>query len=196
MWYSEKNDVRKVKVRKYFYTIFASDFHRYINLNLKSPLKMFSVDAILSTRQNFISLIDSLTVEELNHIPKGFRNNIIWNFGHIVVTQQLLCYKLSGNKMYLDDNMVEAFKKGTAPSKAVDKNEIDQLKEASLSLVNRLEEDLKEMSFDNYTSYTTSYGITLNNIEEAIKFNGLHEALHFGYTLSLRKIVKEELATL
>ena len=50
------------------------------------------------TRNNIINAIEGLSLEELNTVPKGFNNNVIWNVGHVVATQQLLCYKFSGLK--------------------------------------------------------------------------------------------------
>lgn len=42
----------------------------------------------------------------------------------------------------------------------------------------------------NYKSYTTSYGVELTNIEEAIRFISVHEGVHFGVMLSLKKFVE------
>lgn len=51
---------------------------------------------IINSRTAFIKLVDSLTIEQLNKIPDGYNNNIIWNFGHIVVSTQTLCYVRTG----------------------------------------------------------------------------------------------------
>ena len=41
-------------------------------------------ETIRKTRAFLRSLVDNLTTEQLNEIPEGFSNNIVWNFGHIV----------------------------------------------------------------------------------------------------------------
>ena len=53
---------------------------------------------IRRNRELFLELVNSLSIEQLNKIPEGFNNNIAWNFGHIVVTTQTLCYVRSGVK--------------------------------------------------------------------------------------------------
>jgi hypothetical protein len=53
---------------------------------------------ILKSRQKFIELLDGLSIEQLNKIPTGFNNNIIWNFAHIVVSTQTLVYVRTGIK--------------------------------------------------------------------------------------------------
>ena len=72
-----------------------------------------------ATRNNVLKAIEGLTLNQLNTIPKGFKNNIIWNVAHIVVTQQLLCYKLSGLEMVLDSGFVDLFKKNSFISTAL-----------------------------------------------------------------------------
>ena len=47
---------------------------------------------IRRNRELFLDLVNSLSVDQLNKIPEGFNNNIAWNFGHIVITTQALCY--------------------------------------------------------------------------------------------------------
>ena len=67
-------------------------------------------------------------MEQLNKVPEGFSNNLIWNIGHIVVVQQMLVYKLSGLNMMISDEMVEKYKKGTRPEEPVGQTEIDEIK--------------------------------------------------------------------
>jgi len=141
------------------------------------------------TRNNLLDAIESLSIEELNTIPKGFKNNIVWNVAHIIVTQQLLCYKLSGLEMLLDDSFVDFFKKGTAISHEVEQEEVELIKAELKSLANKLAEDYNSGLFKQYKTYPTSYNVTLNSIEDAIQFNNIHEALHFGYIMAMKKAV-------
>ena len=56
-------------------------------------------------------------------------------------------------------------------------------------LPTKLESDYSNTIFSNYNSYTTSYNITLSSIEEAIQFNNVHDGLHFGYIMALKKVI-------
>ena len=147
--------------------------------------KQFEVLSI--TRNNILKAIDDLSIDELNVKPAGFKNNIIWNVGHLIVTQQLLCYKLSGIDMYIDNDIVDKFKKGSEASFEVNQDELNEIKNQLLSLPNKLEEDYNNGVFKNYNEYPTSYNVTLNSIEDAILFNTVHESLHFGYIMAMKK---------
>ena len=150
---------------------------------------MTELNHLLETRKNFIGLIESLTTEQLNKIPDRFSNNIIWNFGHNIVTQQLLCYKLAGKEPYMNEEIINEFRKGSKPTRLVSEEEITIFKKMAIELVSKTESDLKSGINWNYNSYTTSYNVTLNSIEEAIKFNNVHEGLHFGYAMAMKKLV-------
>ncbi|WP_407635809.1 DinB family protein [Solitalea canadensis] len=41
------------------------------------------------------------TIDQLNKVPAGFNNNLIWNIGHEIVAQQALIYKSSGLEGYI-----------------------------------------------------------------------------------------------
>ncbi len=143
------------------------------------------------TRNNVLEAIKGLSLNELNTIPQGFNNNIIWNVAHIVVTQQLLCYKFSGLEMVLDANFIAKYMKGSFPTDDALEEDLNyivkQLKELSV----KIERDYYNKIFEKYNSYTTSYNITLNDIEQAIQFNNIHEGLHFGYIMALKKEIKK-----
>lgn len=144
------------------------------------------MELLLQTRKNFLNIINNHSIDELNAIPKGFNNSILWNFGHSLVVQQLLCYKLSGLPMHASDEIVELFKKGSSAS-PVSETIVNELKALAIESISQLEADIKANIFRNYTEYTTSYGYTLSNIANAIEFNTVHEALHLGYAMAMRK---------
>jgi len=146
-------------------------------------------DTLLKSRQLTLKVIQNLTNEQLNKIPAGFKNNIAWNVTHLLVSQQLLCYKLSGLECLVSAEMIENFQKGSAPNYIVSTEEFETIKETFLQLPVRLDEDYSKGIFKNYTEYTTSVMVTLSNIEEAIDFNLLHEGIHLGVILQLAKFV-------
>lgn len=141
------------------------------------------------TRENFTALIKQLTVQQVNTIPEGYKNNIIWNYGHNIITQQLLCYKLAGVAPRVSKEYIELFKKDTVPTRTIEKVEIESLIEWSTSFIESFETDLTQLDFSNFTSYTTSFNVTLHSVEEAVAFNSIHEGLHFGYAMAQRKWV-------
>ncbi|WP_375561387.1 DinB family protein [Bernardetia sp. OM2101] len=142
-----------------------------------------------TTRTNFLNLLNEFSLAQINQVPQGFSNNLIWNFGHLVVTQQLLCYKLSGNKMYISEELVNKYRKGTKPEVDATKEEVEELKKLAFDLIDKFEKDYSENKsmFDSFTAYPTSYNYTLKNIEDTIHFNNTHEGVHYGYALALRK---------
>jgi hypothetical protein len=145
------------------------------------------IELIKLTRSRFIQLVEGLDIEQLNEIPAGMSNNVAWNLGHIVAAQQGLCNGLSGVSLNVEPELIENYKKGTRPEGFISQQVVNQLKANLISNINDLEKGLDENAFANYQTYTTSYGNTLHNIEDAIRFVALHEALHLGYSMAIRK---------
>ena len=150
---------------------------------------MSQFDILRQSRKLILKIIDGYSIEQLNLIPKGFKNNIAWNVAHLLVTQQLLCYNLSGLPMYVSEEMVALFKKGTTPEKAITSIEFEKIKEQFISIIDQFEKDYKEGVFKDFNEYTTSVNVTLKDIDSAIAFNDYHEGIHLGIILSLRKLV-------
>ena len=144
-------------------------------------------DYLRITRGNLLHATESLSLKQVNQIPTGFSNNIIWNMGHLLVTQYLLCYGLSGQAYPLDPKYVAQFRKGTKPEGDVDADSLAYLRQELLSAPVRMEQDYNSGLFTQFKVYRTSYNIELQNTEDAIQFNNIHEGLHFGYVLALKK---------
>jgi hypothetical protein len=145
---------------------------------------------IRKNRELFLDLVNSLSVEQLNKVPEGYRNNIAWNFGHIVVSTQGLCYVRSGVKPGLEIPFRAKYGKDSKPESFISEEEIDELKKQLVSTIDIIEEDLKKGVFKNITPYSTAtYKHEMHSIEEILTCTLAHDSLHFGYALAQRKLV-------
>lgn len=149
----------------------------------------YHLDVLRATRKNMFDAVEHLSNEQLNIIPEGFGNNLIWNLGHTIVTHQLLCYSLAGEKPHVSNEMIAAYRKGTRPAGTVSDDEIKLIKELAYSTIDLCKTDIENNIFKNYKDYPTSYGITLTSFQDALIFNNVHEGMHFGNVLSMRKLV-------
>lgn len=147
-------------------------------------------DVLAKGRTLVLKLINDFSLEQINKIPEGFNNNIGWNVAHLVVTQQLLCYKFSGVEMSVSPEMIEKYMKGTAPNgHVINEEEWSLIKKLFAELPEKLLIDYNNNLFKTYTEYTTSVNVTLDSVEKAIDFNNFHEGIHLGVILGLRKLV-------
>ena len=80
-------------------------------------------DLLSKGRVLILKVINDFSMDQLNKIPEGFNNNIAWNVAHLLVTQQLLCYKFSGLPLAVSDKMVKTFVKGTSPQEDISHQE-------------------------------------------------------------------------
>lgn len=146
-------------------------------------------DITRTSRKIASQILENHTLEQLNTIPEGFKNNLIWNIGHIIVVQQMLVYKLSGLPMMISDEMVNTYKKGTKPEHNVTQAEVDEIQSLLFETISQTEADFNSKIFKNYDEYPTSTGFVLKNAEDAMAFNYFHEALHIGIMMSIRKFI-------
>lgn len=142
-----------------------------------------------TSREVLTRLLENHTLEQLNKIPEGFNNNLIWNIGHIIVVQQMLVYKLSGLPMLISDEMVNTYKKGTKPEREITQEEVIQMGSLLLETIRQTEADYKDKIFKTYQEFTSMSGFTMNNVEDALAFNYYHEAIHTGIIMGIRKFI-------
>ena len=148
-----------------------------------------SFDIALKNRAILLKFITDFSLDQLNEVPKGYRNSIYWNIAHVVVTQQLLVYKLSGIPMLLETDLVDAYKKGTKTERDVTQQEVNHLKTLLFSTVEQTQRDYDLGIFKTYNQYTVSTNSTLTCVKEAIEFNNFHEGIHLGYILAMKNSI-------
>lgn len=151
---------------------------------------MHQVFEITRTSRKVLSqFLENYSLEQLNKVPPGFNNNLIWNIGHIVVVQQLLVYNLSGLPMMVSDEMIAKYRKGTKPESDVSQAEADQIQSLLFETINQTKSDFNAGAFRTYNEFTSMSGFSMKNAEDAMAFNYYHEAIHTGMMMSIRKFV-------
>ena len=156
---------------------------------LANPSHDFQLSLLQTGRAKMRALAEGLTPDQLLAIPKGFHNNILWNIGHVIVAQQVLCYKNSGLPLRIPAYMVPLFAKGSRPSEWTVKIDPAEVLLWLDETVDFLREDLRAHAFKSYTPYMTSMDIPLTNISEALAYAAWHDSLHLGVMVSQRKLV-------
>ncbi|WP_147676317.1 DinB family protein [Algibacter pacificus] len=142
-----------------------------------------------TNRRLHLKYLKNYNVKQLNTIPLGFNNNLIWNIGHIIVAQQALLYKTAGLEGYISDTMFNTYKPGTKPNREIQQEEIDELKILLLALVELTKVDYQNNLFSNFKPFKIETGFKLNTIEDAILFNNYHEAMHYGIIKSITNLI-------
>lgn len=140
-------------------------------------------------RKCILAIVEGLSQEQLNTIPQGFKNNIAWNIGHTIVTQQLLVYKLSGLPCLISDETIANYGKGSTANTAMTSEEMKSLLSELMPLSDKMEADYNAGVFTSYNKYTTSLGFELTDVEKAIQFSNYHEGIHLGIMMAIRKLV-------
>ena len=162
-----------------------------VNFKLNSGIG-YELKMLGQGRKNLVDLISQYNDKQVNLVPSGFKNNLIWNFGHIIVSHQTLCYKYSGLESVVPAAIIDQFKRGTGPMDSLNQDQINQLKMLAVETATRFKEDYQKGIFKEYQSYQSLYGVELNSIEDAMMFNNTHEGIHLGYMMAMRKVLTNQ----
>ena len=150
------------------------------------------IEKIKNVRKFLLNQIADLTTAQLNQIPAGYNNNIIWNLAHLTAAVQSLCYVRAGQPIAVPDHLYSPYLPGTRPEHALDATEVDGIKAAFLTSIEQLATDFDRQLFDNYSPserVKERYGVDVNNIHDALEFVLYHEGFHTGYVLALKRLV-------
>lgn len=151
------------------------------------------IDKVKKIRQFLISQIAELSAEQMNAIPKGYNNNIIWNIIHSMSAQQGICYRRLGQSPIIPDKYITPFLTNTKPDRIFDIKEIEAVKKMFIATIDKLQEDHSKKIFHNNTGTLNIYKvyeIEMHDIDDALDILLYHEGYHVGQILRLKKLVK------
>ena len=156
----------------------------------EDTLKLF--DTFSRIRYQCIELIDSVPADKLDIIPEGFRNNVLWNAGHLVAVQASLLYTRVGRPSPLDTKYVRYFAKGSSPEDFDNGlppfDEVRQLLEKLIGVTQRDIPELEGLAYPE--PITVSVGsMTVKSFRDALSFLPLHETYHLGMMTAMKKLL-------
>lgn len=142
------------------------------------------------TRQLFLAMIRDLSIEELNRIPEGFNNNIIWNLGHIAESTLGLCYIRSQVKPDMALPFAGRFGKGTRPQGLIGEQQVTEIKECIAASLDPIAAEIQSGVFNQVVPYSTdTYQVPMDNIENILNCCLAHENLHLGIAKAQKTLI-------
>ncbi|PGL71006.1 DinB family protein [Bacillus sp. AFS055030] len=136
--------------------------------------------------KKLLDLLKKCPENQRDVIPEGFKNNIHWQFGHILYSTDYFVLGLSGNKRMLPDSYQTFFSYGTKPIEWNDEPPewnvlIEQLKGQIDSIYDILNGQLNKHVEENF--------LNANTIGELLVYNISHVSEHIGVIITLLKIL-------
>jgi uncharacterized damage-inducible protein DinB len=134
-------------------------------------------------RKGTLKELDSVTEEQADKQPEGFKNTIRWNLGHIYVVQNSLIAKFGGKPVETPSRYLELFAPGTQPADW--QGDVPSLAE----LKQELEEQpvrLKETLTGQLDDEAAKAFISLSTVGEILNFTLYHEGVHTGTIKALK----------
>ncbi|MBU2492197.1 MAG: DinB family protein [Bacteroidetes bacterium] len=150
------------------------------------------IEKIKNFRLFLLKQIEDLTTQQLNEIPTGYKNNIIWNLGHLICVQQNMCYVKSSLSVAVEDKYFSPFMPGTKPESFIEEQKIKNIKKVFINSIDKLHSVYDNNIYKNYSPSPTiqkAYGFEINNIDGALEYLLHHEGLHAGYILAIMHLL-------
>jgi hypothetical protein len=153
-------------------------------------------DQLEFIRNKTVELIETVDEKQLTIIPKGFNNNILWNFGHIYVIQERMVFLPARVQAQLDDPLVKLFNNKTTPADWPNElpslhNLIPLLKEQP----GRIKETFQDRPDEKLPEPITLFkSLTFHTVRDLITFTIFHEGMHLETMKVYNRLLKADLA--
>ncbi|MBY0050156.1 DinB family protein [Brevibacillus agri] len=138
-----------------------------------------------------IHLMDSTPEAIVNHIPKGYRNNILWHFGHILFEQENSLFGLLNEQLVLPEHYATMFRYGTNPLEwSMLPPSIETLRSLLLEQPIRIHEAFgSKLLVRLPVPIKLGPYIVMETIGELLNFSLYHEGIHNGSIRALKKAI-------
>ena len=112
------------------------------------------IELIRYVRLSILRLTGQLSEAQMNLVPDKMKNNLVWNLGHLVFTQQMLCYGLGGLPTTIDTAYFSEFAPDTVPTRHINGEEILKIREAFVESFDKLASDIEAGKLKDYKPWS------------------------------------------
>lgn len=149
----------------------------------------FQFNVMRVGRSRVLGAIEGLRDEQLLEIPAPFKNNILWNLGHILYVQYALSFNPAGVPLPLPAGFKALFMRDTSPSSWTETPSIEEVKAHLASSIDAIEETYRSGRLAGYKPFELPIPMTLSKPEDAFAMCAFHEGVHLGIIMSIKKFV-------
>lgn len=148
---------------------------------------IYKINELKKLRAGLIELTRSLSNQQLTQIPSGYSNNILWHFGHMLVTPIHHFYPGGNKSVSHIEKYYKSFLKGTVPDSNIDPAEINEIISLLIPSLELMETDFSRDSIQSEQTIKTS------PIDQLLDFFIFHERIHASRILELMRTVDRKL---
>lgn len=145
-------------------------------------------------RNRTIAALDATTEEIVHVIPPGFKNNLLWNFAHIFVSQDILMYSFLNEKYSLPAHYQELFMMGSSPEKwTVEPPTLAEIRTHLIEQPTRMIEAFSgRLNEKGDKPFKLGPTVTFTTLGEILGFANFHEGTHQGTINSMKRALGVE----
>lgn len=141
-----------------------------------------------SYRSEILHVLENVSEEQAEIIPKGFNNNIRWNLGHIYLDQYLWLQAVTKEKADVPEQFNSWFGFGTSPADFT--TETPSLEELKI-LLQKQPAQIKEVYGDRLEEEFPPTEMGMHTIEQVLIRTIFHEGIHLQAILDLKKCMND-----
>ncbi len=135
-------------------------------------------------RNEILEILEDVTEKDAELIPRGYRNNIRWNLGHIFLDQYLWIEVLTKEKTEVPSSYNNWFGFGTSPADFTSETpSISELKE----LLKRQPTRIRELYGSRLEEVFPATEIGMHTIEQVLIRTIFHEGMHLQAIIDIKK---------
>lgn len=137
-------------------------------------------------RSYVLGVAGTVTAEQAEVIPNGFKNNVRWNLGHIYLDQFLWIQAVTKEKAPVPEQFNSWFGYGTSPENF--REETPSFKEL-LDLLKGQPEKIKELYGERLEEEYAPTEMGMHTVEQVLVRTIFHEGMHLQTILDLKKLL-------
>jgi hypothetical protein len=140
-------------------------------------------------RTRTITALDATSETIVTEIPNGFKNNLLWNFGHIFLAQDNLLYSFLKEKHNVPPHYLELFNMGSSPHNwNLKPPSLSEIRSHLIEQPDRIMESFSgRLNEKGEKPFTLRSNIQFHTLGEVLGFANWHEGLHQGYINSIKR---------
>lgn len=147
------------------------------------------VKALMTCRGYMTMHTNGLTNEQLLAVPDGLENSILWHLGHLFHSHCSMTYGNCGIDSPSPDNYADLFKGGTKPADWSDTPSVEEVTANFNGIMEKIVGDYTAGKFESFKSVELAPGMNLDSIEDALGFVLIHESVHHGNIITMRRLL-------